>query len=159
MKYNAVAVMTLDGEFVGYAIKGDQAQKLQSTNLWFDGEEDKIGEQLGRLNQQIGINAHWPDPRDPDVVKILDDPTFMPIEMTDQEVVDEISSYLVWKKTAEVDEHGNETGRMVDSEELDPDHSVLVYKTVKAPKNPSDLTYRMRAACEQVARQRAGLLS
>lgn len=155
MAYEWVAVYAKSGEFLGYAVKETSAKKLQSTNLWFDGEEDKLEENLNRLNNQIDINAHWPDPRDPDVLLLLSDPEFMPIEYEDQEVVDDEHSTYVWLMEAETDLYGNPTGEMVEGPLLDHDRSDLHYKVVSVAKNPSDVVYRTRAACEQVARSRA----
>lgn len=75
--YISLALYTLDGEFVGYCIRGEH--KLQSTNIYFENETDQLNEQLSRLNTNIGLKQHWPTAEDPDVVAILNDETFMPV--------------------------------------------------------------------------------
>lgn len=146
------------GAFLGYGIKDDRAVKLQSANLWKDGEEQSLNDQLRRLNNQVDINKHWPHPQDPDVQKLLNDPNFFPIEYEEAEVVDDEKSNYVWKMESETDEHGNETGRMVQGSELDEEASTIVTKMGKVPKRPTDIVVRIKKASEQVARQRAGLL-
>ena len=145
-------------EFVGYAIKDDQADKLQSTNIYRDGEEDKLSTQLNRLNDQSALNQHWPHPQDPDVQALVNDPNYHPLEYVEQEVIDDENSYYVWVKEPELDENGEATGRMVDGPELDREASVIRYKVGKVPVRPTDVMLRIKRACEDVARARAGML-
>ena len=147
-----------DSAFIGYGIKDEKADKLQSTNIWREGEEDKLNERLAALNAEIDLNKHWPHPQDPEVVALLDDPTFMPIEYIEAEVIDDEASTYVWKKEAETDEHGDFTGRLVDGSELDEGASTIIYKIGKVPKRPTDVMWRIKAASEQVARRRATMV-
>lgn len=158
MTFIPLALYTVDGDFVGWAIKGEH--KLQSTNIYAENEQDALNVQLDRLNIDIALKTHWPNPQDPAVVALLSDESFHPIEMVDVEVIDEDHSYLVYKKIARPSLEAEQLGQAwVDSDEVDEEASVVVYKTVKAPARPTDQMLRIKTACEQVARQRAGLLS
>jgi len=98
MAYNPVAVYAMDGSFLGYGIKNDSAPKLQSPNLYTEAEQDKLALQLGRLNENLDLSAVWPDARDPDVQRVLADSSFMPLEMIEDEVVDDENSYYVYEQ-------------------------------------------------------------
>lgn len=155
MAYNAVAVYNMDGSFLGYAIKNDGIPKLQSTNLYAETEQDKLAIQLGRLNENLDLSAVWPDPRDPAVRRLLADPSFVPIEMVEDEVVDDENSYYVYEQEPEYDvATGQPTGRLVNGT-LNREASVLIYKKMMVPARPSDVMERTKKACEIVARQRA----
>lgn len=146
-------------EFLGYVIKDDQAVKLKSTNIYPQGSEQNLATELSRLNDHVALSQHWPHPQDPEVVALLDDPSFHPIEYVEREVIDDETSHYVWIKEPVVDEFGNETGHMADGPELDREASVINYKMASVPAQPTDNMLRTKAACEQIARQRAGVLS
>lgn len=153
--YRAVACYSLDGAFLGYAIKGDDAIKLQSTNLYGEDEQQALAQRLADLNGRDAIVAHWPDARDPDVQKLVDNPAFEPVEMVEQEAIDEENSYMVWKQEPVIDEEtGIPTGEHVPGPNLDMEASVLVYKTIVAAKYQSAVAERTKKAQETVARQR-----
>lgn len=164
MPFIPVALYTMEGEHVGYAIKATEVpSKLQSTNVYLEGEEDKLRQQLADLNENVDIRSHWPDHRDPEVQALINDPSFMPIEYVDAEVVDDENSFYVWKKEHKTDENGNPlydiaTGLpvLVDGTELDEVASVIVKKIARVPKRPSDAMWRIKKAAETVARRRAG---
>lgn len=153
--YQAVAIYDLQkGDFIGYTIKEQNAQKLQTTNLYTESESADLETQLSRLNDSSAVLAAWPDARDPDVVKVLEDPNFMPIEMIEDDMVDEENSYYVYTQVPEIDESGAPTGRTTEGE-IDKTASVIVTKRMKVPARPSDVMERTKAACEVVARRRA----
>lgn len=155
MAYNAVAVYSLEGAFLGYAIKNDTVPKLQSTNLYAENEQDKLSLQLGRLNENLDLTSVWPDARDPEVQRLLADPDFMPLEMIEDDVVDDENSYYVYEQEPELDPAtGQPTGRIIDGH-LNREASVLVYKRMLVPKRPSDVMERTKKACEIIARKRA----
>lgn len=157
--YTHVAIYdTSTGDFIGYGIKSLTSNKLQTTNIWTDDETVSLNEQLTRLNEKDNLNKTWPHPQDPEVQALLADPGFMPVEMEEQEMVDEDHSHLVWVQEPEVDGQGKPTGRMIDGSDLNREASVINYKRVQVPKRPSDRMLRIKKACERVARQRAGLL-
>lgn len=143
--YSHVAVFELDGAFLGYAIKEDNNRTLQSTHLYAEDEGDDLTKRLNELNNSQAILNVWPDARDPEVQDLVNDPTFEPIEMIEDEVLDEDNSYIVYKK----DQEGEDTF------EIDHNASVLRYKTAKIPARPSDVMARTKKACEVVARRRA----
>lgn len=151
MSARAVAVYTLgdQAEFVGYAIQKNcedpRVHKLTSVNLWTDDETDDLRAQLARLNDQSEVLKFWPDYRDPEVLAILANPNFMPIQYEDADVVDEAKSIIVW---LEEPREGLPYGRM------DEDNSVIVTKTEKAP-TPASQQARTKGAQEIVARRRS----
>jgi hypothetical protein len=164
MTYASVAVYSLEGDFLGYGIKDDAAQKLQSTNLYLESEGGKLNEQLERLNTNVDLRSHWPNPKDPAVVQLLSDPDFIPIEYELREVIDDEHSYYVWKQEPAVDENGKyiidpTTGQptMVQGSELDELASVIRMKQAWVPKRPTDVMWRIKQASEVIARQRAGI--
>lgn len=143
--YRHVAVFELDGTFLGYAVKEANNRTLQSTHLYAEEEGEDLAKRIAELNESQTVLAAWPDARDPEVQKLVNDPSFEPIEMTDEEVIDEDHSYIVYLKDAEGE----------DTFEIDQDASVLKYKVVKVPVRPSDAMARTKKACEVVARSRA----
>jgi hypothetical protein len=143
--YEHVAVFKLDGTFLGYAVKEADHNKLQSTNLYSEEEGEDLAKRIAKLNDAQTVTAAWPDARDPDVVAILSDPSFEPIEYTDEEVVDTDNSWIVHLK----DPDGEDTF------DIDMEASVLKYKIAKVPVRPSDVMERTKKACEVVARQRS----
>ena len=144
MAYRHVAVFELDGQFLGYTVKKDDAHKLQSTHLYSEDEGDALTDRLRELNDSQTVLAAWPDARDLDVQALVNDPSFEPIEMSDEEVVDNDNSYIVYLKDVEGE----------DTFEIDREASVLKYKIAKVPVRPSDVMKRTKQACEVVARRR-----
>lgn len=146
MAYRHVAVFELDGTFIGYAVREESANKLQSTNLYSEDEGEDLAKRIAALNDSQTITQAWPDARDPEVVALLYDPAFEPIEYADEEVVDTDNSYLVYLKDADGE----------DTFDIDMEASVVKYKVAKIPARPSDVMERTKKACEVVARKRAG---
>jgi len=147
MAYRHVAVFELDGAFLGYAILGEVYHNtLQSTQLYPEEESEALAKRLAELNDDLNLQAVWPDARDPEVQALVNDPSFEPIEMSDEEVVDNDNSYIVYLKDAEGE----------DTFEIDREASVLKYMIAKVPVRPSDSMKRTKTACEMVARRRAG---
>src|ERR1035437_4367821 len=158
MQYESVAIYTLGGDFVGYSIlKGlGTINKLQSVNIWSEEEMPKLTEQLGRLNGDVALRAHWPRQDDPEVLALLNDPNFMPLETEVVDVVDDGNSYYAYTQVLEVDALGKQTGRIIDGD-LDREASVLAYKKAVVPVRPIDAQIRTKKAHEIVAQRRAGL--
>jgi hypothetical protein len=146
MAYNHVAVFELDGQFLGYAVKEANNRTLQSTHLYAEEEGEDLAKRIAELNESQSILCVWPDARDPEVQALVNDPSFEPIEMSEEEVVDNDNSYIIYLKDAE----GQDTF------EIDQEASVLKYKIAKVPVRPSDVMARTKSACEVVARRRAG---
>lgn len=142
--YKHVAVFTLEGDFLGYAIKEDTNRTLQSTHLYAETEGDDLSKRIDELNKSKQILKAWPDAHDPEVQALINDPTFEPIEIANEEVIDTENSYIVYFKDAD----GGDTL------DIDQEASVLVYKTIKVPVRPSDVLARTKTACETVARRR-----
>jgi len=152
--FEAVALYTLTGSFVGYTIRDPAKPKLQTTNVYAEEEQQQLAQRLAQLNDSVQVQGAWPDPRDPEVQQLLLDPNFEPIEMEEQQVIDEEKSFLVWIQQPETDEYGNETGVMVDGPDIDRNASVIEYTTAIVPVRPSDVGERTHKAQEVVARRR-----
>lgn len=142
--YKHVAVFELDGTFLGYAVKEADHNKLQSTHLYAEEEGDDLAKRLAALNESQTVTQAWPDARDPEVVALLNDAAFEPIEYAEEEVIDEDNSYLVYLKDADGE----------DTFEIDKEASVINYKIANVPVRPSDVMARTKKACEVVARRR-----
>lgn len=80
MAFRAVRIYEIGGGFLGFGIKADGAKKLYSANYWTVDEVDDLNSQLNTLNESIDIRSHWPDVRDPEVDRLLRDPTWEPAE-------------------------------------------------------------------------------
>lgn len=143
--YRHVAVFELDGTFIGYTIKEANNRTLQSTHLYSEEEGEDLTKRIAELNESQTVLAAWPDARDPEVQALVNNPSFEPIEMTEEEVIDEDNGYIVYLKNAE----GEETF------EIDQEASVLKHKIAKVPVRPSDAMARTKKACEVVARRRS----
>jgi hypothetical protein len=143
--YRHLAVFEMDGTFVGYVVKEANNRTLQSTHLYSEEEGEDLAKRIAELNESQNVLAAWPDARDPDVQCLVDDPAFEPIEMANEEVVDEENSYIVYLKDADGE----------DTFEIDRDASVLKYKVIAVPVRSSDVMKRTKTACEVVARRRA----
>jgi hypothetical protein len=145
MAYRHVAVFELSGDFIGYAVMEQNALKLQSTNLYAEEEGEDLAKRIAGLNDSQAVTSAWPDARDPEVQALVNDPSFEPIEMTEEWVLDTDNSYVVHLKDAEGE----------DTFEIDQQASVLKYKTAQVPVRPSDVMKRTKSACEVIARSRA----
>lgn len=143
--YRNVAVFTLEGELLGFAIKEDGAEKLQSTQLYPEADAESLSKRLIELNDDQGLQAVWPDAKDPAVQALVNDPEFEPIEMVWEDVVDVENSYLVPMKNM----HGEELPGV-----WDDNASVVKMKSAEVPKDPSAYFARTKKACEIVARER-----
>src|SRR5665213_3004370 len=114
MSFETVAIYMMSGDFVGFGIlnpaeraDSDGVVKLQSANVYVEGQEDKLNKQLELLNQNVDLRAFWPNPKDPEVLALLEDRSFIPIEYEQREMVDDDNSHYVWKQEIASDEHGN----------------------------------------------------
>lgn len=145
--YVPVYLYAADGTFLGHGIKKEGAPKLQTANFWTDEQRSEFDAQLDRLNDQTNILAHWPHYSDPDVQRLLVDPTWEPVANEPVEVVDEANSIFVWYR--EPDEDNGDFG------EMNEDASIIVTKTVMAPP-PVLVQARVKKAQEIVARRRMG---
>lgn len=145
--YEALQIYDLEGEFVGWIV----VKRLQG-NLKIDGSNlyglDEFGEVVERVNQQnraIAIKANWPEQNDPEVIKLLQDPSFEPSEAKySSSVIDEANSDLITYMDAE------------NYEQIDWEASNVVYKNIQLD-SPVSSVQRIHRAQETIARKRAGL--
>ncbi len=148
MQYKPVYVYTTEGELVGATILGEN--KLQTTNIWIAEEQNDLKKRLDELNQDADIRTTWPHPQDPEVLQLINNPGFHPIEYVDSEALDKENSFIVIDQNEQ-----NADGSYNDHYgDIDESQSVLKYKTVKVPKQPSDVKLRLQDAMETVARNR-----
>lgn len=143
MSYEQVLIYTPTGDFLGYGVRNKSLPKLHSQNIY---TETEIANVLGRLNEDVDLRRNWPDARDPEVVAILSDPTFMPLQMVEEEMVDDANSHYVW--LVQPDPLTGELGS------LDRDASVIAWKKIMVPAEPTAAVQRQRAAAEIVAHRR-----
>jgi hypothetical protein len=154
MPYVALAAYDLDGNFVGYIPHAEGTLKIDGSNLYAEDETDKLRNRLEELNSGATIKAHWPDARDPEVVAMLEDPNFLPIETTRERIVDDENSIYFWYQP---DGTSGPEPPDVNNPQVDEEASIIVWKEADVPKRPSDVIARVRKASEIVARKRAGL--
>jgi hypothetical protein len=144
--YRNVAVFTMEGDLIGFAIKEDGAEKLQSTHIYPEDAAEDLSKRLTELNSDQDLQAVWPDANDPEVQALVNDKSFEPVEMVWEDVVDMDNSYLVPMTNI----HGEELPGVWDDQA-----SVVVMKKAEVPKDPSAYFARTKKACEVVARRRA----
>lgn len=152
--YRAVFIYDEDVKFIGQTIKGDDKQKLQTTNIYVEGEENELLGAINHLNENENLTRFWPNARDPLVIRLLEDPDFEPVEMGPVEVVDEDKSNYVYQLKPEIDTFGMPTGEMIEGD-LDRMASTIIMKTIMAPVRPSDVMARTKKAQQIVAAKRS----
>lgn len=143
--FRPVEIYDMDGDFVGFAILGEKL--LQSTNVWAEGEWVDLEARVNELNESEALKAVWPTPADPDVLAILQDHSFMPIEYEVYEVIDYEKSQVVYQDN-ESDDNVFGWGA------IDYDKSTIVYKTVESPVDASEAALRRQEAMKLVAQRR-----
>jgi len=151
--FQPVVIYNLDGERIGFGLKAFEAPKLQSTNIWTEDEWEDLQVRLNELNDSAILQGVWPDARDPEVLALLTNESFEPLNKVEIEVIDEANSYIVYQKVDELDDLGHPTGNKIDGPDLDEKASVIRYTKAEAVL-PSDAAVRTRKACEVVARSR-----
>lgn len=162
MSYEAVVIYK-QGAFLGYGIL-NEADKLDSVNVWYEGEETDLCATIERLNTQDLVTTHWPSPEDPDVLALTDDREWEPVEWRPVKVIDYENSTIVYERMIKLDEAGfpvfDENDNFVYSDEdtdvIDGGNSEIVYQFANAP-DPAMVQARHFKAMEVVARRRAGL--
>lgn len=150
--YEQVFIYGSDGGFRGYAIKKLDVPKLDSVNIWAEGEEAQVKEALDKLNNENLLRQFWPDFADPDVLTLVEDPDWESLELEEVDTIDHEKSTLVPIYESYIDEFGGRQSR--DTGEVDWAKSTIVFKKVMAP-NAQKAQARVFKAMEQVARQRA----
>lgn len=163
MTYIAALVYDPDGNFRGYTTLNAETNKLKSTNLWSEEELPKLNDQVARLNVGSALSAHWPAPSDPEVMALLNDPAWEPLEMVPGEAVDDDRSHWVWTQEPKIDPLtggpavGPDGQMIMINGELDREASVIAYKRIMVPREPIKAQVRTKKAQDIVARRRAGM--
>lgn len=180
MKYEAVYLYNNRAEFIGAAIKKVDADLLQSVNIWHDTEEEfeDFRKTLASLNDEDTLRKFWPDATDPEVIELVDDPEWEPLELREDQVPDWSRSTVVmvkepvwgWEFDSQIgpiSENGVPEGAVVpaknpttgivewkDTDEIDHEASDIVYVTKRVP-DPMEAQNRFFKAQEIVARRRS----
>lgn len=180
MKYEAVYLYNNRNEFVGVAIKKTDAPQLQSINIWSDNPEDieDFKRTLTSLNDEDFLRKFWPDASDKEVTDLVEDPTWEPLTLKKDSVVDYDASTIVFAKEpvwgyefsstagpigpdglpegGPVPKANPDTGvvEWKETQEIDREASTFVHKEVMAP-DPMEVQERFFKAQEIVARRRA----
>ncbi len=165
MTYKIVEVAEVgEDKILGYAIAKEGIPKLDSINLYSDYNE--VADTVAAKNETEQLLAYRPAPNDPEVLELLHDPAWEPVEYEDVEVIDEDASEFVYIRyparditdlhTAIAEGKANAQGY-----ELGLDGKpVIDYKSsdivTKIEKHPKRTQYRSRidAAITHVARAR-----
>lgn len=166
MEYELLAVGKED-ELVGYVIRKVGLPKLESTNIYTTAQKDEAVEDLMDLNKRAALRQFWPAPTDPEVMALLQDPDFAPVEYDEVDVPDLENSKVVYDTKpgppiVEVYDGASRTiGFGPDEVKYDDTGqpainwmaSEIVYKKEQVPKR-TDGKSRIEKACEAVAEQR-----
>lgn len=168
MKYEIVE-LAQDGDLVGYAVRKSGTLRLDSLAIYKPEEFDEIQAVVAKHNEAALIREHWPTPNDPEVQEILNRPDFEPVRYEDVEVPDLENSEIAYVQGVAPNEesynnaiaHGSFSpeGYVIGTDGqpvIDYPNSTIVTKVEKQPVRV-DGHSRLDAACEVVARERAGL--
>lgn len=180
MKYEAVYLYNNSNQFVGVSIKSVEGDRLQTVNIWTDSPEDveDFKKTLAGLNDESELRQFWPDAMDPEVVELVENEEWEPLELHEERVIDWDASNIVMIKqplwgfhfngsAGPVAENGVPEGAVEpapnpttgevewkDTEEIDRDASNFVYKQAMVP-DPQEAQNRYFKAQEIVARKRS----
>lgn len=168
MKYEAVYLYNNRNEFLGVGIKKTNAPQLQSVNIWSDSDEEieDFRKTLAGLNDEGALREHWPQAMDPEVIELVENPDWEPLELHEASVPDWENATLVYKRdsvwgydydgaTDQVLPRPGPEGKVEwkDSEEIDYDQSTIPHKQAMVP-DPKEVQDRYFKAQEIVARRR-----
>jgi hypothetical protein len=78
MSYEIVKVVDEQNDELGWAISKDNMLKLTSIHLYESYLAAK--EEVAALNKRALLSNFWPNPEDPEVKAVIDDPDFYSIE-------------------------------------------------------------------------------
>lgn len=154
-------------ELVGYVIRKVGLPKLESTNIYTTAQKDEAVEDLMDLNRRAMLREFWPVPTDPEVVKLIEDPDFAPVEYDEVDVPDLENSKVVYDMKPGPAQIDPATGLVSSfaADEIKYDDaglpiinwmaSEIVYKKELQPKRTNGKS-RIEKACEAVAERRMG---
>lgn len=139
MQYEAVYLYTNQNKFVGVAIRKAGVEKFQSVNIWTDSPTDveDFKKTLAALNDESNLRQFWPSANDYEVLELVENPDWEPLELHEADVPD-------WDASTIVDDEFNG---------IDMELSTIVYKKAMVP-NPTEAQDRYFKAQERVARAR-----
>jgi hypothetical protein len=90
MSYDIVKVVNEQNDELGWAISKDNMLKLTSIHLYES--YFAVKEEVVELNKRALLSNFWPDPKDPEVKAIIDDPDFFTIDQQSQSQLPEYTS-------------------------------------------------------------------
>lgn len=79
MEYKIVSVRPLgETDLLGFGILkiGEGNPQFEDVHLYSEDQLEELGARHSALVEAVELRKHWPDARDPDVMKLTDDPTF-----------------------------------------------------------------------------------
>jgi hypothetical protein len=138
MQYEAVYLYNNLNQFLGVSIKSVGSDRLQTVNIWTEGEVEDFKRTLGDLNNESVLRQFWPSAHDPEVGELVENPQWEPLELHEEEVPDWDASTIV------DDEFGG----------IDTEKSNFVMMVAMVP-DPTEAQNRYYKAQEIVARRRA----
>jgi hypothetical protein len=81
--YEIVRVTQLDGVEIGYAIWRVDTLKFEDTNI-YEPDAKGLDERVAELNENLRLRPFWPDARDPELMALIQNPDWEPIELDPQ---------------------------------------------------------------------------
>lgn len=144
MTFIPLALADSDNHRQGFVIYRAGASKLHETSIY---TADEVKARVAELNRDEALREVWPDANDPEVLALVNDPDFEPLEWIEEDVVADMDELV----------------RLVDSGEvkLDPETQQVIeggekIRTEKdrVLKDPSQPMQRIRKATETIAERR-----
>ena len=148
--FELLKVTDFDGAERGYVIAKVGTEKLEDTNLWPDLGEAR--DHVTEANTLALLRQYWPNPNEPEVQELVNDPNFEPLVY---EEVEDIADYQELAEQVERGEVRLELNEETGNHWINPEDRPKV-RTVKKTelKDPSQPMQRFHAACEAVAHDR-----
>lgn len=145
--YEVLKVTDIVGNGRGYVVRKIDSERLDSINIWTDLEE--VRDYVTDANNRAMLTQFWPDPADPDVTALVNDPDFAPLEFKEEEV---IADYEELGRLVEAGEVRLEYDETTGEHKINPEDAAKV-PTVKDKVlvDQSQPIQRFHQACESVA--------
>lgn len=90
--YEIVELLDAAENTVGYAIRKEGTLKLDSLNIYAPEEYDKLLVEVKNRRERALLTQHWPDPNEPEVQALVEDPNFDPqIQEAEHQFANELS--------------------------------------------------------------------
>lgn len=148
--FEILTVHNFDGDHQGYVVRKIGTEKLEDTNLW--SELGEVREHVTDANNLALLRQYWPNPNEPEVVALIEDPDFFPLEY---EEVEDIADYEELGEQVQRNEVRLVLDEDTGAHSIHPNdkHKVRTIKKQEL-KDPSQPMQRFHKACEAVAQDR-----